>query len=196
MVNYADEAIGLPLGYYNPHQKYGYYASLEALTRAPSTHPCHPGPFGTPQEWVHYAEEANKRRYGNDAVSSFEARGKGAGRYGRVADKRSASGGQPFNLDLLLECKGNGGCGGPYSNTLKRHKNLFYCPNKGCGYDVDHNVYEFFHASPWDNKRGLAHFHGREGASMKGQHKTLDDGTVVGIGWLLAGQIIQAQWMM
>ena len=90
--NYDHEAAGLPLGYYKLHQEYGYYAPLNATTRVPSTHLHHLGPFITPQEWAHYAEESNKRRRGNDTVNSFKARCQGEGGYGRGSRGRGGGG--------------------------------------------------------------------------------------------------------
>ena len=130
----------------------------------------------------------NKRRLGNGIVSSSKARGGETGVYVRGSDR-----GQPFNLDPLFEKKGNGNCGGSYSNKLEKHHNLFYCPNKGCGYDINHNGYKCPYAAPWDIKSDVTHFHGREGASMKGKHKILASRMGAGIGWHLAGQITQVQ---
>ena len=79
--NYAHEAVGLPPGYHEPCQEYGYYAPLVATTRVPGTHLRYPGPFVTPTELAHYAVESNKRRRGNDTSSSFKARCQGAGGY-------------------------------------------------------------------------------------------------------------------
>ena len=69
--NHAHEAVGLSPGYLRPQHEYGYYAPSEVMTRVPNTQLHHLGPFGTPQELAHYAEESNKRRQGNDTVGSF-----------------------------------------------------------------------------------------------------------------------------
>jgi hypothetical protein len=86
----------------------------------------------------------------------------------------------------------------PYSNTQKRHLNLYYCFT--CGYDVDHEG----HQCPFgiqgqhmpNVKRNEAHLYANQGASMKGQHKTLPDGTGAGQGWILAQSVTKAQWTM
>ena len=126
MANYTHEVVGPPLGYYETYQKYGYCTPLEATMRVPNTHMCHPGPFGTPQEWTHYNKESTEMRRRNDMVNSFKARGQGARGYKRGGGGSGGGGGQQFILDSLFERKGSSGRGGSYSNTLEKHNNLFY----------------------------------------------------------------------
>ena len=45
-------------------------------------------------------------------------------------------------------------------------------------------------------KREEAHLYADRGACMKGQHKTLPDGTGAGHGWVLAQSVTKAQWTM
>jgi hypothetical protein len=96
---------------------------------------------------------------------------------------------------------GGGGCGNgnrnnqnaPPSNTQKKFLNFFYCLT--CGYDVDHEGHQQGHHMP-HVKRGDDHLYADGGACMKGQHKTLHDGTGAGQGWVLAQSITKAQWNM
>eukprot|EP00804_Cyclotella_cryptica_P030999 CCRYP_013582-RA/>CCRYP_013582-RA protein AED:0.56 eAED:0.40 QI:0/-1/0/1/-1/1/1/0/562 len=86
----------------------------------------------------------------------------------------------------------------PFSNTQKRHMNLFYCFT--CGYDVDHEGHQCPVGVPGHHmpqvKRNEAHLYANQGACMKGQHKTLPDGTGAGQGWILAQSVTKAQWTM
>jgi len=79
-------------------------------------------------------------------------------------------------------------------NTLKRYNQLLYCPNKGCGYSMDHVARNCPFVAPWDVARKVAHT--VEGASMRGQHKSLADGLGAGMGWIMRGPIAQAQWVV
>lgn len=86
----------------------------------------------------------------------------------------------------------------PFSNTQKKFLNLFYCFT--CGYDVDHEGNQCpygvqGHHMPYV-KRNEAHMYADRGASMRGQHKTLPDGTGAGQGWILAQSVTKAQWTM
>ena len=74
--------------------------------------------------------------------------------------------------------------GSPFSNAKKFYNNLHYCWTHG--YDVDHPGHmcpakKFGHRD--DVTRDNAHEY--MGACMKGQHKTLPDGTGAGRGWIL-----------
>ena len=85
--------------------------------------------------------------------------------------------------------------GAPYSNTQKFFNNLFYCYT--CGYDVDHQSIncpnkKLGHRD--DATRDNAHL--IMGASMKGQHKTLPDGTGAGQGWILEQQLGKGRWLL
>ena len=79
-------------------------------------------------------------------------------------------------------------------NIMKANNNLNYWPNFKCGYDVDHKGYECPYHAPWDARRNKSHL--VPGASMKGEHKRLADGTGAGIGWFMTEPISQAQWVV
>ena len=81
----------------------------------------------------------------------------------------------------------------PYSNTTKVFDNILYCFS--CGYDVDHAGC----ACPnprWNHIPNIPRnkAHEVQGACMKAQHKTLQDGTGAGIGWILSQNIRKAEW--
>ena len=86
----------------------------------------------------------------------------------------------------------------PYSNTQKRYLNLFYCFT--CGYDVDHEGHQCPYGIQGHHmpqvKRHNAHLFADRGACMRGQHKTLPDGSGAGQGWVLAQSVTKAQWTM
>ena len=75
----------------------------------------------------------------------------------------------------------------PFSNTTKVHQNLKYCFS--CGYDMDHDGTQcpVAHLNPRGHIPRVHHkdAHLCPGASMRGQHKTLPDGTGAGQGWLI-----------
>ena len=84
--------------------------------------------------------------------------------------------------------------GAPFGNTVKKFLNLDYCWSHG--YDVDHPGHlcpakKFGHRD--DVTRDNAHEY--MGASMKGQHKTLPDGTGAGKGWILEQNLGKARWV-
>ena len=66
-----------------------------------------------------------------------------------------------------------------------------------CRYEVDHAGWQYQYKKtnhipivPRDEAHPVA------GASIKAQHKTLPDGTGAGHGWILAGQLRKANWVM
>ena len=203
-MNYAHNAMQAPQGLYGHHGN-AYYAPQQD----PGRHMYrHPGPFGTPGQWTQYAQASGqpsskstkRRKIGNhgreqwndNSANQFQTSGQGSNGFGRGGGGRGmGSNGGRVNLDPLFN--GNSGRGA-YTNTLKTFDNLKYCPNKGCGYDVDHMGYECPYYAPWNVERD--HGHLVPGASTKGQHKTLADGTGAGLGWLMAQSITSAQWVM
>ena len=83
----------------------------------------------------------------------------------------------------------------PHSNTRKVNLNLLYCYS--CGYDVEHAGWQCQYKKTThipNVTRDEAHT--VAGASMKAQHKTLPDGTGAKHGWILAGQLHKANWVM
>jgi len=151
-MNYAHNAMQAPPGLYGHHGN-AYYAPQQD----PGRHMYrHPGPFGTPGQWTQYAQasgqassESTKRRkignhgreqWNDNSANQFQTSGQGSNGFGRGGGGRGmGSNGGRVNLDPLFN--GNSGRGA-YTNTLKTFDNLKYCPNKGCGYDVDHMGYE------------------------------------------------------
>ena len=82
-----------------------------------------------------------------------------------------------------------------HTNSMKRHMNLFYCFT--CGYDVDHpsaGCGMQRKQGHCDVPRDQAHL--CPGASMVAQHKTMPDGTGAGKGWIMAGPIRKANFVM
>ena len=217
----AAQPVGLGLPPAPPQA--AYYAPQDHYEIPPPRQPHypeypHPGPFGSDQEWAHWSmqtsgeqshQNGNKRaRYGpgptrppyaettrrtNDGWARSEYGGRGAGRASR------GGGARDFSFDFYRgrgagrEAAGRGR-GNTHTNTLKRYDQLLYCPNKGCGYDVDHAGRNCPYAAPWDVAREVAHT--VEGASMRGQHKSLANGTGAGMGWIMRGPIAQAQWVV
>ena len=59
---------------------------------------------------------------------------------------------------------------------------------------MDHVARNCPFVAPWDVARKVAHT--VEGASMRGQHKSLADGLGAGMGWIMRGPIAQAQWVV
>ena len=101
-----------------------------------------------------------------------------------------------MNLDSMFTREGR--CGRPggniHTNSLKTFDSLKYCPNYRCGYDVDHDGWEYRYHPPWDVMMDKANV--TEGASMVAQHKTLADGTGAGMAWLMVNPTSQAQWVI
>ena len=83
----------------------------------------------------------------------------------------------------------------PFGNKIKEHHNPMYCFT--CGYDVDHAGFQF-----QSTKAGhipnvpREQAHTVRSACMKGQHKTLPDGTRSGMGWILAKTLQKATYFI
>ena len=76
----------------------------------------------------------------------------------------------------------------PFGNKIKEHHNLMYCFTSG--YDVDHARFQCQCAKAGhipNLLRDQSHTVWR--ACIKGQHKTLQDGTGSGMGWILANKL-------
>ena len=122
----------------------------------------------------------------------------GGGGRGPTANQWNHGGGARGNRNNQWHQDGGGQRGAtrqPHFNTRKVNLNLLYCYS--CGYDVNHAGWQFQYKNtthipnvPRDEAHTVA------GASTKAQHKTLPDGTGAGHGWILAGQLRKAHWVM
>ena len=97
-----------------------------------------------------------------------------------------------MNLESMFTREGRGSRpdSNTHTNTIETFHNLKYCSNYWCGYDGDHDGWECPYHLPWDVRRDETHI--TEGTSVVTQHKTLADGTVVGVVWLMTNSISQA----